>query len=189
MARAAALVNARAATDHFRLAPLRILREARCMSLEKLKTVPELAAISAEFAARGRKLVFTNGCFDLLHPGHVRYLAQARALGDALLVALNGDTSVRALKGPTRPINSEHERAEVLAALACVDFVTIFHTERITELARAIRPQIYAKGGDYTIESLDPGERGALQEAGAEIRILPLVPGKSTTSIIEKWRS
>ena len=106
MARAAALVNARAATDHFRLAPLRILREARCMSLEKLKTVPELAAISAEFAARGRKLVFTNGCFDLLHPGHVRYLAQARALGDALLVALNGDTSVRALKGPTRPINS-----------------------------------------------------------------------------------
>ncbi len=159
------------------------------MSLEKLKSVSELAHISAQFAAAGRRLVFTNGCFDLLHPGHVRYLQQARALGDALLVALNGDVSVRALKGPARPINNEHDRAEVLAALECVDYVTIFHTERITDLARTIRPQIYAKGGDYTVESLDPGERGALQEVGADIRILPLVPGKSTTSIIEKWRS
>jgi rfaE bifunctional protein nucleotidyltransferase chain/domain len=158
------------------------------MSLEKLKSVPELSAISAQFAAAGKRLVFTNGCFDLLHAGHVRYLRQARALGDALLVALNGDVSVRALKGPSRPINSEADRAEVLAALACVDFVTVFQTERITDIARAIRPQVYAKGGDYTIASLDPGERGALQEAGAEIRILPLVPGKSTTAIIEKWQ-
>src|SRR5882672_2665828 len=99
----------------------------------------------------GRKLVFTNGVFDLLHVGHVRYLSQARALGDALLVAVNGDASVRALKGPTRPINSESDRAEVLAALACVDFVTVFHTERVTELVRTIRPHIYAKGGDYTV--------------------------------------
>lgn len=159
------------------------------MSLEKLKTPKELAAVAAQFASQGRRLVFTNGCFDLLHPGHVRYLQQARALGDALLVALNGDISVRALKGPARPINSEHDRAEVLAALACVDYVTIFHTERITDLARTIRPQVYAKGGDYTVESLDPGERAALQEVHAEIRILPLVPGKSTTSIIEKWKS
>ena len=158
------------------------------MSLEKLKSVAELAAISARFAAAGKRLVFTNGCFDLLHAGHVRYLQQARALGDALLVALNGDASVRALKGPTRPINHETDRAEVLAALACVDFVTVFQTERITDLARTIRPQVYAKGGDYTVESLDPGERTALQEAGAEIRILPLVPGKSTTGIIEKWQ-
>ena len=158
------------------------------MSLEKLKPVAELAEISAQFAARGKKLVFTNGCFDLLHPGHVRYLQQARALGDALLVALNGDVSVRALKGPTRPINSELDRAEVLAALACVDYDTIFHTERITDIARTIRPQVYAKGGDYTVESLDPGERTALQEVGAEIRILPLVPGKSTTAILEKWQ-
>ena len=158
------------------------------MSLEKLKSVPDLAGISAHFAANGKKLVFTNGCFDLLHPGHIRYLQQARTLGDALLVAVNGDASVRALKGPTRPVNTEQDRAEVLAALACVDYVTIFHTERITEIARAIRPQIYAKGGDYTVESLDPGERSALEEVGAEIRILPLVPGKSTTGIIEKWR-
>ena len=158
------------------------------MSLEKMKSVPELSAISAQFAADGKKLVFTNGCFDLLHPGHVRYLQQARALGDALLVALNGDASVRALKGPTRPVNCEEDRAEVLAALACVDFVTVFHTERVTELAREIRPQVYAKGGDYTVESLDPGEREALQGAGAEICILPLVPGKTTTGILEKWR-
>jgi rfaE bifunctional protein nucleotidyltransferase chain/domain len=158
------------------------------MSLEKLKSVHELAAISAQFAAAGKRLVFTNGCFDLLHAGHVRYLQQARALGDALLVALNGDASVRALKGPARPINTETDRAEVLAALACVDFVTVFQAERITELARAIHPQLYAKGGDYTVESLDPGERCALQEIGAEIRILPLVPGKSTTAIIEKWQ-
>ncbi len=157
--------------------------------VSKLQTPQQLAILRDEFAAAGRKLVFTNGCFDLLHVGHVRYLQAARALGDALLVAVNGDASVRALKGPTRPINSEADRAEVLAGLACVDFVTLFHTERVTDLVRIIRPQIYAKGGDYTIESLDPGERGALLEAGAEIRILPLVPGKSTTSIIEKWKN
>jgi rfaE bifunctional protein nucleotidyltransferase chain/domain len=159
------------------------------MSSAKILPLPALAALRDEFAAAGKKLVFTNGCFDLLHVGHVRYLQAARSLGDALLVAVNGDASVRALKGPTRPINSEDDRAEVLAALACVDFVTLFHTERVTELVRTIRPQIYAKGGDYTVESLDPGERGALQAAGAEIRILPLVPGKSTTATIEKWKS
>ena len=101
-------------------------------------------------------------------------------------MAVNGDASVRALKGPTRPINPEHDRAEVLAALACVDFVTIFHTERVTELVRTIRPHVYAKGGDYTLDSLDPGERAALEEVGAEIRLLPLVPGKSTTATIGK---
>ena len=159
------------------------------MSLEKLKSPPELAVLCAQLAARGRKLVFTNGCFDLLHAGHVRYLQQARSLGDALLVALNGDASVRALKGPSRPLNGEHDRAEVLAALACVDYVTIFHAERVTDLVRIIRPHVYAKGGDYTVDSLDQGERAALEKVGAEIRILPLVPGKSTTAIIEKWRS
>jgi rfaE bifunctional protein nucleotidyltransferase chain/domain len=158
------------------------------MSLEKLKSIAELAAISARFAGQGKRLVFTNGCFDLLHAGHVRYLQQARTLGDSLLVALNGDSSVRLLKGPARPLNGEHDRAEVLAALACVDYVTIFQSERVTDLVRAIRPQVYAKGGDYTVDSLNPEERGALEEVGAEIRILPLVPGRSTTAIIEKWR-
>jgi rfaE bifunctional protein nucleotidyltransferase chain/domain len=156
------------------------------MFSQKHLAVEELAAVSSNFRASGRRLVFTNGVFDLLHVGHVRYLAAARALGEALLVAVNGDGSVRALKGPTRPIHGELDRAEVLAALACVDFVTIFHTERVTDLVRAIRPQIYAKGGDYTIASLDPGERAALEEVGAEIRILPLVPGKSTTAALRK---
>ena len=159
------------------------------MSLEKLKTPEELAAIRERMGAEGRKLVFTNGCFDLLHVGHVRYLQQARALGDALLVAVNGDESVRALKGPTRPVNNEQDRAEVLAALACVDFLTIFHTERVTDVVSAIKPHVYAKGGDYTVESLDAGERSALQALGAEIRILPLVPGKSTTSILAKCQN
>jgi rfaE bifunctional protein nucleotidyltransferase chain/domain len=159
------------------------------MSLEKLKSPEELAAIRERMGAEGRKLVFTNGCFDLLHVGHVRYLQQARALGDALLVAVNGDSSVRALKGPTRPVNAEQDRAEVLAALECVDFLTIFHTERVTDVVSQIQPQVYAKGGDYTIDSLDAGERSALESFGAEIRILPLVPGKSTTSILEKCQS
>jgi len=152
----------------------------------KLQTPAQLAAVRDEFAAAGKKLVFTNGCFDLLHVGHVRYLQAARALGDALLVAVNGDASVRALKGPARPINREDDRAEVLAALACVDFVTVFQTERVTELVRTIRPHVYAKGGDYTVKSLDPGERAALREASAEIRILPLVPGKSTTALLAR---
>ena len=156
------------------------------MSALKLHSIQELAEVRDALAAQGQRLVFTNGCFDLLHVGHVRYLQEARALGDALLVALNGDESVRALKGPTRPINAEQDRAEVLAALACVDFVTLFHTPRVTEVIRAVRPHVYAKGGDYTVDSLDPSERAALAEAGTEIRILPLVPGKSTTATIEK---
>ncbi len=157
--------------------------------MEKLKTAKEMALIRDELEAQGRKLVFTNGVFDLLHVGHVRYLEQARRLGDALMVAVNGDASVRALKGPTRPVNAEHDRAEVLAALECVSYVTVFPEMRVTGLIEIIRPQVYAKGGDYTVESLDPGERGALEAAGSEIRILSLVAGKSTTAIIEKWKS
>jgi rfaE bifunctional protein nucleotidyltransferase chain/domain len=159
------------------------------MSLQKFKSPEELAVIRAEIGARGGKLVFTNGVFDLLHVGHVRYLQHARSLGDALLVAVNGDASVRALKGPTRPINGEHDRAEVIAALECVSYVTIFPTVRVTDLIATIRPQAYAKGGDYTIAGLNPEERAALEAAGSEIHILTLVPGKSTTAIIEKWKS
>jgi len=145
-----------------------------------------MARISAEMRAAGRKLVFTNGCFDILHVGHVRYLRQARELGDALLVAVNGDSSVRGLKGPGRPLNNEDDRAEVVAALECVDYVTVFQEQRVTRLLREIRPQVYAKGGDYTEESLDREEVAALREIGAEIKILPLVPGKSTSKLIEK---
>jgi rfaE bifunctional protein nucleotidyltransferase chain/domain len=165
------------------------MRPLQAFAMSKLHTIASLAAFRAALEARGQRLVFTNGCFDLLHVGHVRYLQAARALGDALVVAVNGDESVRKLKGPSRPVNSEVDRAEVLAALGCVDAVTIFHEERVSEVVRAVRPHIYAKGGDYTIDSLDAGERAALAEVGAEIRLLPLVPGKSTTAMIEKWKS
>lgn len=152
----------------------------------KIMTAGELSARRDALDGEGRRLVFTNGCFDLLHVGHVRYLQQARALGDALAVGLNSDRSVRELKGEGRPINSESDRAEVLAALGCVDYVVIFGEKRATELLQTVRPHVYAKGGDYTPESLDAGEREALAEAGAEVRILPLVPGKSTTSTLER---
>jgi rfaE bifunctional protein nucleotidyltransferase chain/domain len=148
----------------------------------------ELARLREEMDASGERLVFTNGCFDLLHAGHVRYLRQARALGDALAVGLNSDRSVRELKGPDRPFNPQDDRAEVLSALGCVDYVVIFDGKRATEVLRAVRPHIYAKGGDYTPDSLDAGEKRVLDETGAEIRILPLVPGRSTTAMLEKLR-
>ena len=147
-----------------------------------------MSALGAEFAASGKKLVLTNGCFDLLHAGHIRYLEEARRLGDALIVAVNSDASVRELKGPDRPLNGELDRAEVLSALRCVDHVTVFTGKRVTSVIRALQPAIYAKGGDYTVETLDPGERSALEEAGTEIRLLSLVPGRSTTSLLERAR-
>ncbi len=118
-------------------------------------TAEDVRRLRDRLDAAGRKLVFTNGCFDLLHAGHVRYLNQARALGDAMVVAVNSDASVRALKGPARPVNNENDRAEVLAALRVVDAVVIFDDERATRLIEAIRPHIYAKGGDYTVDSLN----------------------------------
>ena len=148
----------------------------------------QLDALGAEYATAGKRLVLTNGCFDLLHTGHVRYLEEARRCGDALLVAVNSDASVRQLKGPSRPVNTQLDRAEVLAALRCVDHVTIFTGKRVTEVIRLLRPAVYAKGGDYTPETLDPEEKAALDEVGAEIRILQLVPGRSTTAILEKSR-
>lgn len=156
------------------------------MSASKIVTPAELALVSQECTREGRVLVFTNGCFDILHVGHVRYLEAARSRGDLLAVAVNGDESVRALKGPTRPINSELDRAEVLAALECIDFVVLFHTPRVSEVIRSIRPQLYVKGGDYTVAALDAGERNALEDVGARIEILELVPGKSTTAVIHR---
>jgi len=157
--------------------------------MERLINPADLAGLGAGYAAEGKRLVLTNGCFDLLHTGHVRYLEEARRCGDALIVAVNSDASVRELKGPTRPVNGELDRAEVLAALRCVDHVTIFTGKRVTEVIRLLRPAVYAKGGDYTPETLDPGEKAALDEVGAEIRILQLVPGRSTTAILEKSRA
>jgi len=146
----------------------------------------ELAARAEVLRAAGKKLVVTNGCFDLLHVGHVRYLQAARALGDLLAVGLNGDRSVRELKGNGRPITAESDRAEVLAALQCVDLVTIFPQTRATQFIAAIKPAIYVKGGDYSSETLDKEERAVLKEIGAEIRIIPFEAGYSTSRLLEQ---
>jgi rfaE bifunctional protein nucleotidyltransferase chain/domain len=155
---------------------------------EKIVNPDRLAAIADSFRAQGRKLVLTNGCFDLLHVGHVRYLQAARALGDALAVAINGDDSVRVLKGAGRPLNTERDRAEILAALECVDYAVLFPEERVTRLIEEVRPSIYVKGGDYTPASLHPEEHAALEKIGAESRILPFEPGHSTSGLIERMK-
>ena len=136
--------------------------------------------------AAGKKLVATNGCFDLLHAGHVRYLQAARALGDLLVVGLNADRSVRELKGIGRPVTTESDRAEVLAALQCVDLVTIFPQMRATQFIAAIRPAIYVKGGDYSSETLNQEECAVLKEIGAEVRLIPFEAGYSTSRLIEQ---
>ena len=152
----------------------------------KVIAVEELGRIARRLRAEGQRLVLTNGCFDLLHVGHVRYLTAARLLGDKLAVGLNGDASVRALKGNDRPLNREADRAEVLAALAAVDYVAIFPDVRATSLIEAVQPDVYAKGGDYTPETLNAEERAALEKAGAEIRIIPFEQGYSTTTLVEQ---
>jgi rfaE bifunctional protein nucleotidyltransferase chain/domain len=152
----------------------------------KVVSVDELARVSNAFRAAGKRLVVTNGCFDLLHVGHVRYLQAARKLGDALAVAVNGDASVRALKGEGRPLNGENDRAEVLAALACVDYVAVFQEMRATRFLEQVQPAIYVKGGDYRPETLDAKERAVLEKIGAEIRIIPFEAGYSTSRLIER---
>jgi rfaE bifunctional protein nucleotidyltransferase chain/domain len=155
---------------------------------EKIITAEQASALGTEMRESGRKLVFTNGCFDLLHAGHVRYLQAARKLGDALLVAINGDESVRALKGEGRPLNRAEDRAEVIAALESVDHVVIFPEVRATQLLERVRPAIYVKGGDYTPASLHSDERAALERIGTEIRILPFEAGHSTSGLLEKMK-
>ena len=156
---------------------------------QKIVNAEQARAVADAMRESGRKLVFTNGCFDLLHVGHVRYLEAARALGDALLVAINGDDSVRVLKGESRPLNSESNRAEVVAALACVDHVVIFPEVRATALLEKVRPAIYVKGGDYTPDSLHAEERYALQRIGTEIKILPFEAGHSTSDLLGKIKT
>ncbi len=140
----------------------------------------------AAVRATGKKLAVTNGCFDLLHLGHVSYLESARNLGDVLLVGINGDEATRQLKGPGRPVNSEADRAAVLAALASVDGVCIFAEKTATRFLSEAKPEIYVKGGDYTLETLNQDERRAVETAGGKIVIIPFVPGKSTTGLLEK---
>lgn len=156
---------------------------------KKIISLEELAGASKKIRQAGKKLVVTNGCFDLLHVGHVRYLKSARQLGDVLAVGLNGDQSVRELKGPGRPINNEKDRAEVLAALECVDLVVIFPEVRATRFLQAAAAGVYVKGGDYTTETLDPEERAAIEKAGAEIRFVPFEPGYSTSQLIQQLKT
>jgi rfaE bifunctional protein nucleotidyltransferase chain/domain len=153
---------------------------------DKIISWEKLSAWRETVRQSGRRLVVTNGCFDLLHLGHVSYLEAARNQGDLLLVGVNGDEGVRQLKGPSRPVNSETDRAAVLAALQSVDSVCIFAEKTATNFLANAKPDIYVKGGDYTLETLNQDERRTVEQAAGRIVILPFVPGKSTTSILEK---
>jgi rfaE bifunctional protein nucleotidyltransferase chain/domain len=156
---------------------------------EKILDLEQLAEESRRLRHEEKTIVATNGCFDFLHVGHVRYLAAARRLGDVLVVGLNGDSSVRALKGEGRPLNNERDRAEVLAALESVNYVTIFPQVRATEFLEAVQPAIYVKGGDYTIATMNAEERAILEKCGTRIEIIPFQGGYSTTALLQKIRN
>ena len=149
----------------------------------------DLLAFRAEAAAAGRRVVLTNGCFDLLHRGHLTYLQQSAALGDVLVVAVNSDASVRALKGDGRPLNNEQDRAFALANLRSVDATFIFPGPRLASEITALKPDIYTKAGDYTLDTLDASERTALLDSGVEIRFLPFVAGHSTTAHVQRLQN
>ena len=134
----------------------------------------------------GQKVVFTNGCFDILHAGHVRYLEKARSFGDCLVLGLNTDASVRGNKGPSRPINSELDRAEVVGALKSVDYVVLFGEKTAETIIAKVRPDVYVKGGDYTLETLP--EAKIVQSYGGRVEFVQMVAGRSTTNVIEKIR-
>jgi rfaE bifunctional protein nucleotidyltransferase chain/domain len=153
---------------------------------DKIIAFDSLAAWRKQFRATGKKLVVTNGCFDILHLGHVTYLETARNFGEALLVGINGDAAVQGLKGRGRPVNSETDRAAILAALESVSAVCIFAEQTATGFLKAAQPDIYVKGGDYTLETLNQDERRAVEGAGGVIRIIPFIPGKSTTALLDK---
>lgn len=152
----------------------------------KIVSLEELPERAKALRAVGKKIVATNGCFDLLHVGHVRYLKAARSLGDALVVGVNGDRSVRELKGQGRPLNNEKDRAELLASLESVDLVAIFPELRATRFIELVKPNVYVKGGDYDSESLNAEERRMLEQIGSKIDIIPFEKDYSTSSLIEK---
>ncbi len=149
--------------------------------------VTHLTPLLDMYRQQGRRIVFTNGCFDILHSGHISYLSQAKALGDVLVVGINTDDSVRRLKGPTRPVNSVGDRIKVLSALSCVDHIVAFDEDTPIELIRAIRPHIFVKGGDYTRDRLP--EADVVEQLGGVIKILPYVRERSTTRMIERIRA
>ena len=145
-----------------------------------------VAEFCDELRRQGKKIVFTNGCFDILHAGHVRYLTAARTFGDVLVLGLNSDASVRQLKGDSRPINNEQDRAEVIGALKAVDYVTIFGEQTAEEIIALVKPDVYVKGGDYTLDTLP--EARIVQSYGGKVEFIELVAGRSTTNVIKKIR-
>ncbi len=150
---------------------------------QKLKERNELVGIIKDLKTNRKRIVFTNGCFDLLHIGHVRYLEKAKALGDILVVGVNSDTSVRKLKGPKRPILPEEERAEILSSLGCVDYVTLFSEIDPLKLIRSLQPDILVKGGDWTKEQIVGRE--VVERSGGEVVIIPFIEKASTSNLIE----
>ncbi len=150
---------------------------------EKIKDRKELLRIIKNLKAKGKQIVFTNGCFDLLHLGHVRYLEEAKALGDVLVVGVNSDSSVRKLKGPKRPILPEGERTEILSGLGCVDYITIFNEADPLKLITSLKPNLLVKGGDWTREQIVGRE--VVERSGGEVVIIPFVKGASTSNVID----
>ena len=161
----------------------------RCRLMGRVLSLKELANWRKDEMNAGRHVVATNGCFDLVHVGHVRFLQEARALGDSLVVGVNGDASVRELKGAGRPVNPEADRAEVVAALGCVDAVVVFPEKRATRFLEAAQPDTYVKGGDYRPEDLDADEQAAVKKAGGVVKVLNLTPGKSTSAVLAKVKT
>jgi len=153
----------------------------------KIVTTRALRAAVRSAKRRGRRVVFTNGCFDLLHVGHIRYLEQAKRLGDLLIVAVNADRSVRRIKGPHRPVVPQAQRAEIVAALGCVDYVVLFSTATPLPLIARIRPDILVKGGDWSVERIVG--KAEVEASGGRVRTIPLTPCSSTTRLIQKIRS
>lgn len=157
-----------------------------------MTTLEALVELRAAWVAEGRTVVLTNGAFDLLHAGHVTYLQAARAMGDVLIVGLNSDASVRAYKGPTRPIVPQAQRAMLLRALRCVEYVTIFETPTATPLVTALRPDVYVKGGDYAHPAGGPGtflpEAAAVLACGGRVELIDYLPGLSTSALLERIR-
>jgi len=155
---------------------------------QKIVNIEQLKALVDHAKKIGQRVVWTNGCYDLLHAGHVLYLEKARACGDILIVGLNSDASVHRTKGPQRPIVPEQERAIVIAALACVDYVVIFEDDSPIKIIDFLRPDVYVKGGDYNMVTVNQPERRLVEGYGGEVRLLPGVEGTSTTKIIDKIR-
>lgn len=146
----------------------------------------EIRALIEKLHNEGKVVVTTNGCFDILHVGHVRYLQKTKSFGDVLIVLLNSDKSVRSIKGPTRPINNENDRAEILGALSCVDYVVLFDEDSPRDLLDEMKPDVYTKGADYTMETLP--EADIMRKNGTRVEFIEFVQGKSTTNTINKMK-